>query len=76
MVRWVDSSRSNFWGKADDLHVNIESLELESIGYLVKEDEDCLTVAGHIDPQEKPHYDGAITIPRIAITGFWRLVVS
>jgi len=67
---WVDSTAENRWTDVDGL---IPELDVcQSIGWLVRDTSDFITVAGH-KSNATGCYDGLITIPRVAIKSLKRI---
>ena len=69
LVHWVDSVGSGgFWNSIDNLVR--DGLEVESIGWIVFEDEEKLTIVCHWGEHG---VGGDMTIPKCAITKMWEI---
>ncbi len=68
-VEWVDSVAASGW-VADQYAVS-HNLACISVGFLVAESEEAITVAASISSAGQ--IDCPITIPRCAITGLWEV---
>lgn len=63
-VRWVDSTWEGGWVTIDGI---IHDPDIcESVGWLVRETRDVVTVAGHRSPATNG-FCGVMTIPRVAV---------
>ena len=63
-VQWIDSTAHYRWVTVADLGSGPDPCE--SIGWLVRDEKDFITVAGHRSPGTDS-FTGAITIPRAAV---------
>lgn len=63
-IRWLDSDRGGGWQSPEDIS---RCLDIESIGYLVGEDECSVTLTTSVD-QANGNVIDPITIPKCAIT--------
>lgn len=63
-VRWVDSCSPRGWTQKEALKGYVP-VQIESIGWVVSEDANSLTLAGHASTTE---YDGIMCIPKAVIT--------
>ena len=69
LIHWLDSvSSGRFWSHKED--VVRDGLEVESIGWVLFDDEKKITIAAHIGEHG---VGGDITIPKCAITGIWEI---
>lgn len=74
-VEWIDSAQKTGWRSADEtldwINLGTEALTCWSVGYLVDEREDSITLAPHytIDTRTGLHdeYGDPMTIPRVAV---------
>ena len=66
-VTWVDSTYEEGWVKTSQIVKSLNSCE--SIGWLVRETDDFITIAGHISNirGQESVFQGVITIPRRSI---------
>lgn len=66
-VEWVDSSHNTGWQTAEAALKEDHLLDCKTVGFLIKETDDHLTVAqsSAVDPDQ---VDGVLTIPKVAIT--------
>jgi hypothetical protein len=69
-VRWIDSfGVSPGWGSLDP--ENCKPIYCESVGYVIFEDDEIVTVAPHRTlphpSQPENHYCGDMTIPKVSI---------
>jgi hypothetical protein len=72
LVDWVDSYRAPMeWEALDD---EPTLLECQSVGWLARENKDCVTIVPHWSQFE--HGCGEMTIPRVAIKRIRNLRVS
>lgn len=71
-VKWVDSSGSNGWQMADLVKdQKLELLNIHSVGWLLKEDNDAILIAPHISDGSEIHPQqlcGELAIPKLVIT--------
>lgn len=66
MIHWVDSSsRRGVWNPLEDLQINNDLLECVSVGFLVHESQDSVTLVSHLTAQQG---GGDMTIPKVAVT--------
>lgn len=64
-IKWVDScSRGMPWTDRDDL-ANLSPAVIRSVGFVVAESDDSVTLAAHLSPHQVA---GVMCIPRVAIT--------
>src|SRR5580700_1324572 len=78
-VLWVDSTDpANDWLPLGDLEGYPGSLDCTSVGWLVGEDKESVTLAAHLSyPEEEcPRVCGVISIPKAAILGTKTISVS
>ena len=64
-VEWWDAVASNGWESADDTKANVSLHKIETVGFLVHEDDDCLVLAG------SRSWDDDETNNRMAIPKRW-----
>ena len=64
-IRWIDSTIHTGWKWAPDFEPP-DSLVIESIGWVVHEDERSVSIAGHRG-EDFNNVQGLMTIPRCAI---------
>ena len=64
-VEWVDSSSLDRVWNSESLIRECSVCRCRSVGWIVHETEDHLTIAGHSDGDE--HWSGEMTIPKAAI---------
>lgn len=70
-VEWLDSvSCGAVWTSTEDAPA--DNLGCSSIGWLIRENDDSITIASHRSPSQ---VGGDMTIPKIAITGRWEIVL-
>lgn len=74
-VTWLDSSSHNEWTRLKSLDPE-DDMTHDSVGWVVQETEDRVTLAAHVQTGEtdNPALAGQITIPKCAIVGRWTLV--
>ena len=70
-AKWVDSSGRSGWQQIDTAHAE-HSLECESLGFLIKESDDRITISAHLFPAINNCND-TITIPRVALVEFYEI---
>lgn len=71
-IEWVDSaSHGGVWTHKTDLETG--SHKIRSVGWLVREDDDALTIVAH---EGGDQYSGDMTIPKVAITAQWEIVLK
>ncbi len=71
LIHWVDSaSTDSIWIEPEASMV--PTLKCKSIGWLVGEDEESITIAAHWHRDE---VGGNMTIPKVAITGQWEITI-
>ena len=63
-LEWSDSAGVDGWSLLPE---NFEPLIIRSIGVLVCEDDNSITIATSCDMQDDPKYDGLLCIPKHAI---------
>lgn len=63
-VKWVDSSEAIGWNKIEDCTL-LEPLVVETIGFLLYENDKVLVVTGHVS--DDGDACGAMTIPKVSI---------
>lgn len=63
-VEWIDSETDDGWGKIKDVSDNLTLCR--TIGYLIKDSSDFVTIA-HSWDEENDHVNGTIQIPKVAI---------
>lgn len=63
-VEWVDSYGSGGWRQIEDARV--DDLRIASIGFLIHEDDQAITISTSLTP--KGSTNDPLTIPRCAIT--------
>ena len=68
-VIWIDSCSSSGWCKGNNFG---DTTMCESVGWLVQDDRKSITVAGHRS-ESTDEWNGAITIPRVAIKSLKRI---
>lgn len=71
-VQWLDSCMGvNGWSTVES-HVKARAAYFASIGWLIAETEDSITLASHISEDNHPTAEyqccGVMTIPKVAIT--------
>lgn len=72
LVEWVDSYHAPMdWSELDD---DSKILLCRSVGWLARENKDCLTVVPHWTDFE--HGCGEMTIPRVAVKRIQELAVT
>jgi hypothetical protein len=72
LVEWADSmGQGGTWTRCRDM--THAAGRMASVGRIVYEDDDVVTISGHWDHQEPPYFDGALTIPKYSIVRRWRL---
>ncbi len=62
-VHWIDSCSTGGWTQSGGA---AKVTRCESVGWLVCEDSESLTVAGHYSPSTS-EWNGVMTIPRVAV---------
>lgn len=62
-IIWIDSVSTNAWTPQDSLE-EIVIQNITSVGYLVNETDDAITIASHIALHE---VDGIMCIPKVCI---------
>ena len=79
-IQWEDSYHSSGWSGLDSLALDdTDSLEQISVGYFVYETGKTISIVqtaranNHLREQHDTHVDGALTIPKKAITAMCRL---
>jgi hypothetical protein len=75
-VFWLDSHVTPEWVSIEEIQDNATSLDCVSVGFLVHENKESVTVASHVSIAGRRYTascDGAMTIPRKAITKMVRL---
>ena len=66
LVEWLDSRRGEGWTRIDDLCADLEATRCKSVGWIIAQDKNSLTLAGHL--AENPEQCcGDMTIPAKAI---------
>lgn len=69
-IKWLDSCGvTTNWDWLKDIKHN--AVTCSSIGWVVKENEECISIASHIahnSPKDEDQVCGIMTIPRVAIT--------
>ncbi len=68
-IFWDDSTRANGWCDPDELSGK-EKTSCTSIGYVVSEDDETITISTSYHRNSKQFID-PLTIPKCAITGMW-----
>ena len=63
-VEWVDAWGPHSWSEIEDVGEDV-SLIIHSIGWMIKETDDYMAVAGHIT--EMGQASGIILIPKVSI---------
>lgn len=73
-VHWSDAKGcSPNWQFAEDLeHFPLERYEIDSVGFLLREDDESLHIAPHMHHKEG-HYCGDMQIPKSAIIDIWEI---
>lgn len=74
-VEWIDSAGAGSGWQRVKAAETIRPSRAVSVGFLIHEDDDCLTVAGHVvvmqdtDPDDggQTDVDGAIVIPKCCV---------
>ena len=66
-IFWVDSVKCSDWSYVSDL--NFQVLDNMTIGYLIKETDEFVTVAQNMGRGFTPQVCNTMTIPRCAIKG-------
>lgn len=64
-LEWVDSAGYTGWQKLETLQHNMDALSIKSVGWIVAENQDILTIVPHISPSSGC---GDLTIPKAVIT--------
>ena len=75
-VEWEDSCGVRRWSGLDWVKGEGPMGECTSVGYLVRDDETCVTIVGSQDGQKEPNVDGTQIIPRSAVRKVERLRVA
>ena len=77
-VRWVDSSSpQGVWSRRQDAHYSHEKMMCDSVGRILKEDDEVLTLyMSEFYPPEEGSVQGSISIPKAAIVERWILEVK
>ena len=65
-VEWIDSSRTGGWTSGREAVIPYEKLACESIGFLVNDSEDSITITSSLAMPERGCLN-ALTIPKCAI---------
>ena len=69
-VEWVDSVHYNGWTAMEELPIH--DLNCRSVGWLIAEDEESITIIAHDGGKNAM---GDMTIPKVAITGRWEITL-
>jgi len=67
-IEWVDSSYATGWVDADDER---KPCEIVTVGLVVRETDDHVTIASSLDANGNPL--SPLTIPKVAITEQWEV---
>lgn len=70
LAEWVDSSTRSRWHALSD-HDESDVTHIFSVGFLIAETVDSITLAPHLSAEEGGDVDGCMTIPRVCILA-WR----
>jgi hypothetical protein len=67
-VEWLDSLGYGRWDVIDNHRSSLAELRHRSVGLLIRDDKDALTVAQSYNLSEpEKHIDNSITIPAVAV---------
>lgn len=74
-IRWIDSLSLHQWIHIDTFKTDMpnDSLECESIGWLVYEDKESIAIAPHRSATK--NIDGIIRIPKVSIIKMWEITL-
>jgi len=69
IIEWLDASDAfPSWGKATSIKASDRTQLVQSIGYLVSEDDEFLTIATScVDADDEEHFGGGIHIPKVLV---------
>ena len=72
-VKWIDSASAagGPWSRYDSKFFG--PVQCESLGFLIKDEKEFITVAAHIDPENR-NASGDLSIPRVAILSIKEIV--
>lgn len=80
LIEWVDSHAGRGWQTVDQLEASAEPLYCWSVGWLLKETDECKVIVPHIGGEQNGDIMlqgcGDLTIPTKAITKMKRLKVG
>lgn len=71
-IEWLDSFRTHGWLDAEDA-TSRKEMDCYTIAYLVSENDKSITVATSHDGNDDPKFLDPLTIPRVAIVGYWEI---
>ncbi len=76
IVKWLDSRGvSAGWESAESIKDDKPSIcHATSIGFVVYEDDEVISIAGHMADPEDPQYIGTMTIPKCSLVRVYRKV--
>ena len=69
-ITWVDSSSNHGWGNLAEAMKETLNLSVETVGWLLQDDDDIKRIASHIADYETPAEQptGLMTIPTCSVT--------
>ena len=65
LIRWTDSEASAGWKRIDDIPDDIKASEIDSIGYLIKENNESIVISTSVS--DNGSVMDPLTIPKCAI---------
>jgi hypothetical protein len=71
LIEWVDSHEGRGWRSVPEIEKTAELLYCRSVGWLISEDKDCLTIASHLSGEKNEgiriYGCGDMCIPKCSI---------
>lgn len=64
-LEWLDSSSPGRWATASA--IGDECAIIRSIGWVISENDESVTIASHVSQEKDPECDGVMTIPKCCI---------
>lgn len=73
-VRWIDTcGYGSGWRGIDDAHDNFRTTQIDTMGFVVRDDDEAITIAQSIDG-DNAMTDHVLTIPRVCLLAVWEIV--
>jgi len=72
LVEWLDSRHGEGWIRLEEVQADLAPTRCESVGWLISQDNDSITLAGHCADNPK-QVCGDMTIPAKAVLSITRL---